>query len=436
MVENHNTLLARHVGAPLVHRVRTGHYFYSALSLTLFLGCGGGSSGSTPSTDAGSDNDSPTASDSGSPNTSPGDDGATQQTMMTSDGGGSTVSDDAGQTVIHVSDGAPPDGQWNSATANLATLSSECGNMSTLSAKPDEDLLIAGIALDGLWASRDGGGSWTALGTGSGSAMITNRTSAIVYDPKTSTRFWESGIYNGGGVYQTMNDGVTLTQLGNVAHSDLVSIDFSDANRQTLLAGGHEESQTLNRSADGGMTWTNVGGGLPGQTNCVFPLVIDSQTHLVGCAGYGGGPTGIYRTINAGGTWTNVSTSGGNDAPLVASDSSIYWASPGGNGMARSTDHGQTWASAVGNGVITGVHPVELPDGRIATVGPKYVMVSSDHGTTWSPASTALPYTDAVGIVYSSQQKAFFIWHFSCGNPPLMVPADAIMRFNFDYTKN
>lgn len=334
-------------------------------------------------------------------------------------------------------DGSSPSASWTNVTANLANMASECGNMTSVFAKPDENLLIAGIALDGLWASNNGGANWQAMGTGSGSATITNRPTSIAYDPMTSTRFWESGIYNGGGVYETMDDGTTFVQVGDVTHCDLVSIDFSDPDRQTMLAGGHEQSQTLYRSADGGTTWNNVGAGLPVNTNCTFPMIIDSQTHLVGCGGYGGGATGIYRTTDGGVTWVSTTASGGASAPLRATDQSIYWASPGGLGMTRSTDDGQNWADVIGSGVITAVTPIELPDGRIATLGPTYVMVSANHGATWSPATAALPYSDAVGIVYSAQEKAFYTWHFTCGfNGPVPVPSDAIMKFDFDYQTN
>ena len=60
-------------------------------------------------------------------------------------------------------------------------------------------------------------------------------------------------------------------------------------------------------------------------------------------------------------------------------------------------------------------------------------MASSDGGDSWQAASSDLPYGDAVGVSYSVQQKAFFVWRFSCDTP---VPDDAIMRFDFDYTKN
>jgi len=251
-----------------------------------------------------------------------------------------------------------------------------------------------------------------------------------------STRYWESGIY-GLGLYETADDGMTFVNLGSLSHIDSVSIDFSDTDRKTFLAGGHEQAQTLYRSIDGGMTWTNIGAGLPLNTNCTRPLFVDSQTYLVGCGGYGGGPTGIYRTTDGGTTWTRVTASGGESIPLRGPDKSIYWESS--SGLTRSTDNGQTWVDVAPAGTIKG-QPILLPDGRLAALGQRYVMVSSDQGVTWRAATSALPFraTDNVGgVVYSSQEKAFYAWYNTCGfSGPLLVPTDSIMRFDFDYQKN
>ena len=109
--------------------------------------------------------------------------------------------------------------------------------------------------------------------------------------------------------------------------------------------------------------------------------------------------------------------------------------------MARSLDQGETWLNVVTAPYSVGAFaPLELPDGRIVTIGPEngtqYVLASADHGATWTEVSTALPYGDASGVAYSTQRKAFYIWHFTCGNGAVPVPSDAIMRFDFDYQKN
>jgi hypothetical protein len=275
--------------------------------------------------------------------------------------------------------------------------------------------------------------------------MITNRPLSLVYDPVTPKRYWESGSYNGGGVYETMDDGVTFAQLGDVTDCDPVSVDLSDPNRETLLAGAHENAQTLYRSTDGGMTWTNVGARLPANTFCTFPIVINSMTHLVGCGGANGGTgQGIYRTVDGGATWMQVSQSGGGSAPLITASGTIYWASPNDGGMTMSVVGGMNWHDVVTMPyTILNVHPVEVSNGTIATLGQtlgqQYVVTSSD-GMTWKIASPPVPYdptadggsgTGLVGVVYSSHETAFYIWGNTCVFPPddTSVPADAIMKY-------
>jgi hypothetical protein len=244
----------------------------------------------------------------------------------------------------------------------------------------------------------------------------------------------------------TTDDGATWAELGNIMHTDLLSVDFSDRERKTLVAGGHEQSQTLYRSKNGGNDWTNIGAVLPENTNCTFPLVFDSQTYLVGCGGYGGGKSGVLRTTDAGKTWKWVTTSGGGTAPLLASDGAVYWASPNNAGLTRSDDKGVTWTDVVGTNVVTTDRPIELPDGRIAIMGSNDVLISANRGVTWAPATAALPNTpkdmkgmeSLYGVVYSAQRKAFYVWHNSCTSfsAPVYVPADGVMRFDFDYEKD
>ena len=243
-------------------------------------------------------------------------------------------------------DAAVPTGKWTNATGSLVNMPSVCDPVPYISVKPDEDVLIANVAGVGLWASRDGG-DWQELGTGTGSAKVTNRLTSIVYDPKNSARYWESGIY-GPAIFETMDDGKTFITLGTVAHSDLLSVDLTDPNRQTMLLGGHEQPKTLHRSTDGGMTWSDISSALPATPYCTLPLIVDARTYLVGC--YGAGPTGVYRTTDGAATWQRVTTSGGAAAPLVASDKSIYWTSQNGAALTRSkttAKPGRTWAVPV-----------------------------------------------------------------------------------------
>jgi photosystem II stability/assembly factor-like uncharacterized protein len=307
--------------------------------------------------------------------------------------------------------------------------------MSLLSVRPDRDMLIAGIALKGLRESANGSDTWNALGSGAGSAVITNRPSSIVYDPDSPDTFWESGIYNGGGVYRTDDNGVTFRQLGDVKHSDAVSVDLTDPARRTLLTGVHEQPNVF-RSTDGGGTWTDISGSLPERVGfATGPFVIDAQTYLLGTSN--GSNAGIYRTTDGGTTWTAVFTGGTAGIPLVAkSDGALYWALERSGGIVKSTDAGVTWTPATRPGTMSPVVSslVELPDGRLAAVGDRLVITSADHGATWRSVGPAMPYTP-VGLAYSPFRNAFYIWYFTCDRDPNgnAIPPDAIMSLAFDY---
>jgi photosystem II stability/assembly factor-like uncharacterized protein len=321
---------------------------------------------------------------------------------------------------------------WVPAAGNLAGLKSECGNLSSVSARPDRDMVIASVAQQGLWATADGADAWTQLGQGGSSAKITNRGSAIVFDPDHPDTFWQSGIYNGNGVYRTDDNGRSFRQLGDVPSSDGVSVDLTDPARRTLLSGTHERTM-LFRSTDGGSTWTDVAGGLPsdvGATNA--PHVIDAETYLVGTNGATG--SGIFRTTDGGTTWTRVLQADMGNMPLVAkSDGAIYWVLRSG-GLVKSTDAGLTWTPVTRSGTIAhdATSIVELPSGRFAAIGRQQVIISDDQGATWRSTGPTIPYPP-VGLAYSPFRKAFYVWHFSCdhsGDNP--IAPDQIMSLSFN----
>jgi photosystem II stability/assembly factor-like uncharacterized protein len=334
-------------------------------------------------------------------------------------------------------------GAWVQATSNLAGMESKCGNLSFISASPDVDVVIVGVALKGLWESAAGASSWTAMGTGAGSASILNGVLNITYDRAHPGTFWENGIYDGGGAFRTTDGGSTFTQLGDPngdpRHNDSLSIDFRDPDRKTLLAGGHEQQARVLRSTNGGMTFQDIGAKLPAHSGFTSNVVVlDAMRMLVGSTyPFNQDPDatpGIFRSTDGGETWSRVSSkySGGN--PLVASDGALYWplhhvAWYDNGGMLRGTEGGTRWDLVVQPNTFPVRTPVELPDGRIVAVGNDRLMISSDCGATWSAIGPAFPWAPG-GLTYSKHRKAFFVWQNDCSNN---VPADAIRRFDWDF---
>jgi photosystem II stability/assembly factor-like uncharacterized protein len=328
-------------------------------------------------------------------------------------------------------------GTWVNISGNLAGMHSECGNMSMLSVRPDRDELISGIALNGLWSNTDPEEpTWRHLGEGNGSAVITNRTSTLVYDPENHNVFWESGAYGaGGGVYQTIDGGQTFVQLGKISHNDGLSVDFTDSKRRVMLVAGHEQTNKLYRSTDSGINWTDIGTALPTEAGFLSsPLVLDSKIHLLGTSH--GARAGVYRTNDGGESWQQVYQGAIRDRPMLAADHSVYWLLDMDAGLIRSTDDGSTWVQATGPGILStysGAGLIELPNRSLVSLGFQSLMISDNHAATWRRLGPPPPFMPA-GLAYSAFRKTLLIWHFDChfdGDDPVL--SDAVVSWAFDY---
>jgi hypothetical protein len=396
-------------------------------------GTGTGASGSMETSGAGGESSTTGGAGTSNPTTGAGGGGAgTSSTGAGGKGGASGTggSGGSGGSVV-----APPT-LWTNVTSNLIKDAAGGGDLTLVSAQPGTARVIAAVSKKGLWATDDSGKTWTHLGSGAGSAVIDHGTTAIVYDPNDSKTFWESGIYGStGGIFHTTDNGVTFTRLGNISHNDLVTVDFSDPARKTLLAGAHETTRKLYLSKDGGMTWNDIGMNLPADSNfSSAPQIVDTNTFLLGSCGYAMGACGVFRSSDGGTSWTRVATQGAVNRVLWTTKKAFWWELIYDKGVITSAD-GIAWTQTANGPVQNMSGPLtELPDGRVVALGKTHLMATTD-GKSWKEIGDPLPFPGmncgTYGFAYSAMTKTFFINHNDCKGTILPT---AVYSSGFDYT--
>jgi photosystem II stability/assembly factor-like uncharacterized protein len=275
---------------------------------------------------------------------------------------------------------------------------------------PDGGLIVAGVMRAGYFGSTDDGKTWAKLGADD-KEQIENLCTDILFDPKDSKTFWTSGAYERS-IFKTSDGGKTLLPFSPLWHMDNIAVDFSDPQRQTMLAAMHETPNRFYRSSDGGKSWWNLAKpeadreGFPPMLGICDPVILDAKTYIIGCnpswLGARGYKPAIVITDDAGQTWTKVSEQGPTGHPLVTADGVIYWQAD--RALLKSADRGKTWQSLD----AVAITPVELPGGKLLSAKNTQLYVSADGGSTWTAFAAACPASIRY-IAYSAKTKSVFI---------------------------
>jgi photosystem II stability/assembly factor-like uncharacterized protein len=186
---------------------------------------------------------------------------------------------------------------------------------------------------------------------------------------------------NNGTSFTPLFQSEPVASIGDIAihprDPNIVYVGTGEANnRQTSSFG-----DGIYKTTDGGKTWTNIG---LKETQTIARIVIDPknpETVYVASPGHLFGPNkerGVFKTTDGGKTWTNVKfideDTGFTDIVLDPANSSIIYASSyqrrrsgccfngggPGSGIWKSTDAGKTWTKLTGSGLPPGTY------GRIA----------------------------------------------------------------------
>ena len=295
----------------------------------------------------------------------------------------------------------------------------------TLGVAPGTDTVYAHVGRVGLFASKDGGAHWTNLVTSPETSAINGYVNSFLFDPKDPKTFWITCWY-GKGLLKTTDAGKTFKQLGTEIQFESVTVDFTDPERKTMVIGRHEK-QGLMISKDAGATWKPIGTNiLPDTKFSNMPLLIGPNTILASASGDPKGLTGgIWRSEDAGETWTKVADYSRIRAPMLSSKKIVFW--PVKDGLARSSDAGKTWVLLKSPRVDS---IIELPDGRLACRGGGHIAISNDNGDSWTEYGPELPVKPpkeyGQGPVYLPGMKAFLI----CVRSWQKINPDAVWRLD------
>ncbi|MCF6341685.1 MAG: PKD domain-containing protein [Bacteroidales bacterium] len=196
-------------------------------------------------------------------------------------------------------------GNWsvmgpNSSTGGYAGI----GRLNCVAFSPnDNDVIYVGAAAGGVWKTTDGGTNW--IPTGDFNDALGTSDIAVV---------------------GTASDDILYLATGDRDHSDTYSVGVL-------------------KSTDGGTTWdTTALSWTQSQGYLIYRLLVSPVNSSLLYAATNGG---VYKTTNAGGSWTQITTLVFKDLEFNPGNSSTIYGSTGWGQVYRSTNSGSTWAQVL-----------------------------------------------------------------------------------------
>lgn len=228
----------------------------------------------------------------------------------------------------------------------------------------------------------------------SGQVHGIGRVSQIKFHPSNSAKIY--AVSASGGLYITTNNGVSWaptpgTEKLPATSCSAVCIDYTNDSIMYLCLGDadyYSNSYGIYKSVDAGTTWTasntNIG------TKMAVEILMDPNDHNTLVAATS---SGIWKTTNAGSTWTQVVTGGAfRDMKANAKNAKTLFAATG-TLFYRSTDFGSTWTNitsgvtmpASNSGIRIAVSQADTNKVYLATTGGNgWILQSTDDGLNFT----------------------------------------------------
>jgi len=277
----------------------------------------------------------------------------------------------------------------------------------SISADPRNESIVYTSGSAGIFKSTDHGESWTSL--------LTGLNQAITVDPFNSQTLYATTVgsvkrsLNGGAVWEFFNTGLPTTSSGIVPDPLTPGTFYAVAGSPYKKVGSG--------------SWTIKNSGLPEGTFAAFVAIDPNNASVL----YTGGSFGVYKSTNAGDTWTSASSglsaSGAAGITIDRFDSNhlLTWVNSSGF---ESTNGGASWApftTTPGRQAILLAFDPSAP-GRIYNSSSDAVERSNDGGKTWFSVSTGLGRSHGNVFVISPSGNSLFsggsdggVWVFHFG---------------------
>ena len=224
-------------------------------------------------------------------------------------------------------------------------------------------IIIAGSDLSGAYRSTDGGQNWNIIGASSG--LTETHISGVGFH-RTDGNLLYIGTENG--IFRSTNGGDTVSRV--LTGGYITDIEFGTNNTATGYAAYHPAFNSNNgivyKSSNNGIVWSQVSTDLPSGIRIlkivVNPNNVNTLYILTGNGRFACGSADVYRSINGGVNWTNITTTFSEILDIAIDPNNpqnifittmnatcsaqFYWTDLNGS-IYKSSDSGTTWSGAL-----------------------------------------------------------------------------------------